>query len=76
MNSDVDEFRLGQAFAVDANLLALAIDAGSLFGDDFTIDFDAAFSDEFFALPSAGNSGRGEYLLESVACSIGCYCGI
>jgi hypothetical protein len=43
-----------QGLAVDANLLARPVNFRSKFGDNLSVDLNAAFQDELFALATAG----------------------
>ena len=49
--------RIGEAFPVNANFLPPGIDAGSQERDRLAIDFHPARGDQFFAIPSAPQTG-------------------
>jgi hypothetical protein len=67
VDGEVLQPRARQRFAVDANLLTSAIDAGAKFRYHLPIDLDAAFDDELLALATAGDAGGGENLLQTLA---------
>src|SRR5580700_11701110 len=54
----------GDAPAIHADHLVLRVDPGSVPADDFAVDLDAAFPDQFLAVPAAADASRGEYLLQ------------
>jgi hypothetical protein len=58
---------LAEGFAVNADFLPLRIDTRAQFGDDLPVDLDSPFENELFALAPAGNAGRCEDLLQSLA---------
>ncbi|MFO0913547.1 MAG: hypothetical protein U0795_11365 [Pirellulales bacterium] len=72
---DADRFMDGQIeptfgshqFAVDLHFLALRVDPDSQLGHDLPVDFDPSFSDQLFALTAAGDPGRGQYFLQTLA---------
>jgi len=59
-----DPLRVGETFAVDADLLAERIDPGAELRDHLTVDLDPPGRDQLFAVPPAAESGCGEHLLE------------
>lgn len=56
-----------QHFTIDTNLLCQRIDAGAELCHYFVIDFNAPFSNKFFALTPAGEASLRENLLQAVA---------
>jgi hypothetical protein len=67
MHREVLQPRTRQRLAIDANLLASAIDAGAKFRHHLAIDLDAALDDELLALAATGDPSRGENLLQTLA---------
>jgi hypothetical protein len=52
--------------AVNADVIAMCVGFAAEFGDDLAIDLNAALSDEFFGVTSAGDAGLSEDLLEAL----------
>lgn len=63
-------------FAVDLHFLTLRVDPDSQFGHDLPVNFDPSFSDQFFALTAAGDSGRSQYLLQTLAARLALPCSL
>jgi hypothetical protein len=58
---------LSERFSIDANFVAIGIDAGAELGDDLLIDLDAALANQIFTFSPAANAGGGQHFLQADA---------
>jgi hypothetical protein len=67
IHGEVHKPRLRQAFAVNTDFVPLRIDARTELGNDFSIDFNAAFEYQLLAFAPAGDSRGSEHFLQTIA---------